>query len=130
MDVQLADTGLRVANRWRTLEVAWSDVRGVGWFVVPTLGPGTDEFSLPVVVTNRSRFPTFIWVSDLTLARTEGVSQEVVRDRLGSLVIRAGLTYWPRVPDLPTIVLSLIWAIVLSAVGVLAAIVMTVAGSS
>ncbi len=130
VDVQVVDTGLRIANRWRTLEVAWSDVRGVGWFVVPTLGAGTDEFSLPMVVSKRSRFPTFIWVSDLTMARTEGIGQEVVRDRLESLVVGAGSVYWPRVPDIPTFALSVIWAIVLAGVGFIGAVAMVVAGSS
>jgi hypothetical protein len=121
VSMSCTETRLIVRNRWRSLDVRWEELTGLGWIVVPTPNMRTSEMLVPFATTSGSSLPFLIWVSDITLARAQAVPPETLRHEFGGYAQTRGLRYWSRVPNWPVAAVSAAWLSAIIAVAIVSA---------
>jgi hypothetical protein len=98
--LSLNDDGIRLNGIIRRLDVAWSDVEYIGWFVWPSLAPGARAIAFFVFKQRTRNVPYVVWIAREQLARASGLEGTAVDARLQALARVAGVEFRPRVPGM------------------------------
>jgi hypothetical protein len=98
--IRLTSDGVEIDGVLRRRRIAWADVSGAGWLVIPQVAAYGRDMLFPVFTTTVTPLPVVIWVGRETLARASGEQSEATLRRFERGYARLGVRYVGRCPGM------------------------------